>query len=96
MDGFPAFNGAGPALVGLATDVTLVVGLLDAGLLAGAEVPAPEAAACLAFGPAASDFGLFDLILASTSARGLSTTGMWPRSSVGRQPPAAGDEPVVA
>ena len=61
------------------------------------EVPAPEAAACVVFGSAGTDFGSdsipFDVdlpalafeALASTCERGVNTIGVCPRSSVGRQ-----------
>ena len=76
-------------------------------LLDECEVPAPEAAACLVFGPAATDFGLESLpfvadfpapafaALASTCERGVNTTGICPRSSVGRHGAAVADAPAV-
>lgn len=66
-------------------------------LLDECEAPAPEAAAGLDFGPAATDFGFvsipFDtdfpalalVAFASTCERGVKTIGTCPRSSVGRQ-----------
>ena len=104
----PALTWVDPLTCGDRTGGTFGGGLGGTGLLVDeCEVPAPEAAACLVFGPAATDFGLdsipFDVdlpalafeALASTCERGVNTIGVCPRSSVGRQGAPAVDALAV-
>ena len=94
----PALTWVDPLTCGGMTGGTFGGGLGGTGLLADVcEVPAPEAAACVVFGSAGTDFGSdsipFDVdlpalafeALASTCERGVNTIGVCPRSSVGRQ-----------